>query len=172
MKLKPVSPVLLPGANSCPPPASMAVRCGDIPKSENTNSHEIITSRRNINLNQPYAFTKDKTSNIHTHLHDTESPSYSPTCDSVGDAEEAGRPLARGKRLSVVPISKAHPQQLLPHRFIPQAIDEWVAHRAAERQPRYQSLHPLRHAALTPQGLSAHHPNVWPPGHEEGANHH
>lgn len=36
VKLKPVSPVLLPGANRCPPPASMAVRCGDIPKSERT----------------------------------------------------------------------------------------------------------------------------------------
>lgn len=35
VKLKPVSPVLLPGANRCPPPASMAVRCGDMPKSEN-----------------------------------------------------------------------------------------------------------------------------------------
>lgn len=37
VKLKPVSPVLLPGASKCPPPASMAVRCGDIPKSENKN---------------------------------------------------------------------------------------------------------------------------------------
>lgn len=32
-KLKPVSPVLLSAPKSWPPPANMAVRCGDIPRS-------------------------------------------------------------------------------------------------------------------------------------------
>lgn len=43
VKLKPVSPVLLPGANRCPPPASMAVRCGDMPKSESTQASSYDT---------------------------------------------------------------------------------------------------------------------------------
>lgn len=100
------------------------------------------------------------------------SPCCCPTCDPVRDAEESGRPLPCGKRLSVVTIAEAHPQQLLPHRFIPQSINERVAHGAAEREPRHQSLQLLRDVALTPQGLCTHHPNVRPPSYEKGADHH
>lgn len=94
-----------------------------------------------------------------------------PTCDSVGDAEESGRPLPRGERLSVVAVSEAHAQQFLPDCLIPQAIDERVAHGTAERQPRHQGLQPLRDAPLSPQGLGAHHTHVRPPAHQEGADH-
>lgn len=97
---------------------------------------------------------------------------HCPTCDSIGDAEEAWRPLPGSERLPVIAISEAYPQQLLPYGFIPQAIDERVTHGAAERQPCHQSLQPLRHTALPPQRFCTHHPNVWPPGQKEGAYHH
>ena len=80
--------------------------------------------------------------------------------------------MPSSERLSVVAVSKEHPQQLLPHRFIPQAIDEWVARGAAKRQPCDQSLQPLRYTPLSPQSLGAHHTDVRPPRHQEGAYHH
>lgn len=106
-------------------------------------------------------------------LHEKQSHCCCPrTCDSVWDAEEAGSPLPRGERLSVVAISETHSQQLLPHSFIPQSIDERVANCAAERQPRHQSLQSLRHSPLSPQSLCTHHPDIWTPSDEEGADHH
>lgn len=80
--------------------------------------------------------------------------------------------MPRGERLPVVAIAEAHPQQLLPHRLVPQPVYERMAHGAAERQPSHQSLQSLRDAALSPQGLGAHHAHVRPPRHQEGADHH
>lgn len=147
VKLKPVSPVLLPGASRCPPPANMAVRCGDIPRSAMTHGysyHTTILITRSLQWCGLFRLKKYRLNKINlnkhccevdriTHKEEEDNQRLKPastcgqgsrltmflTCDSVWDAEESSRPVSSGKRLSVVPIPKAHPQQLLPYCFIP-----------------------------------------------------
>lgn len=94
------------------------------------------------------------------------------TCDSVGDAKEAGLPVATDKWLPVVAVTTAHAKQLLPYSFIPQPIYERMTGSTHKWQPAHHRLQSWWHASSPPYRLGADHYHIRPPSHQEGADHH
>ena len=79
--------------------------------------------------------------------------SFQVTCDPIGNAEEPRRPLPLYKWFPVIPISKAHAQEFLAHRLVPESIDQRVADGTGKGQPSGPGLQGWGDTVLPPEGL-------------------
>lgn len=98
--------------------------------------------------------------------------SFQVTCDPIGNAEEPRRPLPLYKWFPVIPIPKAHAQEFLAHRLVPESIDQRVADGTGKGQPSGPGLQGWGDTVLPPEGLRGDDNHVGAPGDHEGTNDH